>query len=123
MFATTRCGNHKTFKVLFCKHLLSHILARMDSCNSATELSKQVNLLHALNWIVQCWRSISPETVEKCFTHCGFKWAEVEQGDSLFQELAEEELQSMMDTAAALGMETGVTSDDYVNFEDGIQTC
>ena len=46
----------------------------------------------------------------------------MEPGDSLFQELAKEELQSMMDTAAALGMETGVTFDDYVNFEDGIQT-
>ena len=125
---TTSClqpldaGIIKTFKVLFRKHLLSHILARMDSCNSATELSKQVNVLHALNWIVQSWRSISPEKVKKCFTRCGFKWAEVEQGDSLFQELAKEELQSMMDTAATLGMETGVTSDDYVNFEDGIQT-
>ena len=126
---TTSClqpldaGIIKTFKVLFRKHLLSHILARMDSCNSATELSKQVNVLHALNWIVQSWRSISPETVQKCFTRCGFKWAEeVEQEDSHFQEIAEEELQSMMDTAATLGMGTGVTSDDYINFEDGIQT-
>ena len=56
-------------------------------------------------------------------TRCGFKWAEeVEQGDTHFPELAKEELQSMMDTAATLGMEAGVTSDDYFNFEDGIQT-
>ena len=67
-------GIIKMFKVLFHKHLLSHVVARMDSCNSATELSKQVNVLHVINWIVQSWKSVSAETIKKCFAHCGFKW-------------------------------------------------
>lgn len=45
----------------------------MDSASSVTELCKEVNLLHAIRWIVKSWKSVKVNTIQKCFTLVGFK--------------------------------------------------
>ena len=81
------------------------MFAHMDSCNSATELSKQVNVLHAINWIVQSWKSVSAETKKKCFACYGFKWDDHERESHVQEHI--KELQSLIDRANTLGMEGG----------------
>ena len=66
------------FKMHFQKRLLNHVISRMDECSSASELSKQVNVLHAVNWIASSWRDLEPSTITKCFAHCGFTWGNIQ---------------------------------------------
>ena len=81
---TTSClqpldaGIIKAFKMHFRKRLLNHVVSCMDECSSASELSKQVNVLHAVNWIASSWRDLEPSTIMKCFAHCGFTWSNIQ---------------------------------------------
>ena len=61
-----------TLKAHYRKRLVRHVLAEMDTANTATELSKRVNVLDAIGWLWLAWCSVSPSTIVKCFAHCGF---------------------------------------------------
>ena len=64
-------GIIKNFKTHFHKLLLQHIVAHIDSCASATELTKQLNVPHVVNWIARSWDSVSATTISSCFARCG----------------------------------------------------
>ena len=51
---------------------MRHVLAEMDTANTATELSKRVDVLDAIGWLWLAWCSVSPSTIVKCFARCGF---------------------------------------------------
>ena len=40
----------------------------MDTANTATELSKRVDVLDTIGWL---WCSVTPDTITKCFAKCG----------------------------------------------------
>ena len=53
------------------KLILTHVVSKIDDCNSATEMSKSVDLLQAIRWISQAWENVSESTIKKCFIKAG----------------------------------------------------
>ena len=95
----------------------------MDDCRSASELSKQVNVLHAVNWIANSWKEVESSTIAKCFAHCGFSWSDTsEPWNSAESGTLQISVQQLMDTAASHGMEVNMTSEEYSSAEDQILT-
>jgi hypothetical protein len=67
-------GVIQTVKLHYRKQLLRHLLFEMEEDKSATgpELAKQISLLDAVLWVKKAWRSLKPETIQKCFLKCGY---------------------------------------------------
>jgi len=61
-----------TVKSHYRKRLVRHVLAEMDTANTATELSKRVDIMDAIGWLWLAWCSVSSSTIIKCFARYGF---------------------------------------------------
>lgn len=64
-------GIIQAFKLKYMKLMLTHVVSKIDDCNSATEVCKSVDLLQAIRWIAQAWESVSESTIKKCFAKAG----------------------------------------------------
>ena len=64
-------GIIKCFKVHYRKSFLSHVIAKLETSSSASEIVKSVTILHALRWAAQAWERVSVETIKKCFRNSG----------------------------------------------------
>ncbi|GBM43762.1 hypothetical protein AVEN_247858-1 [Araneus ventricosus] len=49
-------GVIKCFKMEYRQCALRHVIARMDGCESASELSKKISVGDALDWIKTSWK-------------------------------------------------------------------
>ena len=125
-----------TVKSHYRKCLVRHVLAKMDRPNTATELSKWVDVLDAIGWLwlavvgcgwlwlavvgcgwlrlaaVDCgwgWCSVSTSTIVKCFAQCGFV-----RGWSQWQ-MKVMDWSTLMVTYRLLGR---VSWDDYITRDD-----
>ena len=58
-------------KAHYRKRLMRHVLSEMDDTQTATELSKHVDMLDAIQWLHLGWASVSDTTITKCFAKCG----------------------------------------------------
>ena len=93
-------GIIQTFKPKYMKLMLTHVVSKIDDCNSATEVSTTVDLLQAIRWIAQAWENVSESTIKKCFKKAGFlsedeslvSFPEEHQEFDPFQELEDSEL-------------------------------
>ena len=65
-------GIIQTFKPKYMKLILTHVVSKIDDCNSVTEVSKSVDLLQAIRWIAQAWENVSESTIKKFFIKAGF---------------------------------------------------
>ena len=64
-------GIIQTFKLKYMKLMLTHVVSKIDDCNSATEVFKSVDLLQAIRWIAQAWEDVSETTIKKCWFSIG----------------------------------------------------
>ena len=64
-------GIIKNFKVYYRKLLMTFILAKIDTCSSASEVLKSVSVLHAIRWVAEAWKNVSEVTIKKCFRKAG----------------------------------------------------
>ena len=64
-------GIIQAFKLKYYKRLLTHVVSKLDECNSATEICKSVNVLQAIRWTAMAWDEISETTIVKCFAKAG----------------------------------------------------
>ena len=93
-------GIIQTFKLKYMELMLTHVVSKIDDCNSATEVSKSVDLLQAIRWIAQAWEDVSESTIKKCFIKAGFlsedetpvSFSDEHQEFDPFQELADSDL-------------------------------
>ena len=93
-------GIIQTFKLKYMKLMLTHVVSKIDDCNSATEVSKSVDLLQAIRWITQAWEDVSESTINKCFIKAGFltedetpiSFSDEHKECDPFQELADSDL-------------------------------
>ncbi|KAL9960092.1 hypothetical protein ACROYT_G033497 [Oculina patagonica] len=65
-------GIIQTFKLKYMKLMLTHVVSKIDDCDSATDVCKSMDLLQAIRWIGQAWENVSESTVKKCFIKAGF---------------------------------------------------
>lgn len=49
---------------------MRHILSEIDFANTATELSKQVDIMDVTGWLWLSWWGITANTTAKCFAQC-----------------------------------------------------
>ena len=47
------------------------ILAKIETCSSASEVLQSVNVLHAIRWVAEAWKNVSETTIKKCFHKAG----------------------------------------------------
>ena len=61
-------GIIQNFKVYYRRLLLRYVLAKIDSCTSASDVVKSdVDLLTAIRWIPCAWDQVKPGTISRCF--------------------------------------------------------
>ena len=64
-------GVISNFKVHYRRLLLQYVLAKIDTANTATEVTKSVNILTALRWVALAWREVKATPIQKCFKQAG----------------------------------------------------
>jgi hypothetical protein len=69
---TLDLGIIRAFKARYRKMMLSHLISNIENCVTVTELTKQISVLDAINWINKSWNDINASTVVKCFRDAGF---------------------------------------------------
>jgi len=66
-------GIIKNVKVKYRTKLLQHVISKVDSCDSASDVAKSVNVLNAVTWISQAWKEVEPTVITNCFRHGGIQ--------------------------------------------------
>ena len=51
--------------------LLRYVLSKIDSCDTASDVVKSVNILSAIRWVSEAWSLVHSETISKCFRKAG----------------------------------------------------
>ena len=120
-------GIIQAFKLHFRKQLLTHVIARIDSCSTASEVSKGVTVLNAITWIDKAWTAVQPLTIAKCFRACGFPWlheSDESDEDTEIEEISSgvEVVQDLLSRAASSGMELAMDAEEYTRFERSMPT-
>ena len=53
------------------KLFLQHVFARIDECDTDTDVADSVNILVAIRWITKAWLAVKETTICKCFRKAG----------------------------------------------------
>ena len=64
-------GIIQAFKLEYYKRLLTHVVSKLDQCNSASDVCKSVDLLQATRWTSMAWNDVLESTVVKCIIKAG----------------------------------------------------
>ena len=64
---TLDLGIIQNFKMHYRKLFLRFVISKVDECNTASEVTKSVNVLQAIHWVAQAWKAVIEETISKCF--------------------------------------------------------
>lgn len=124
-------GIIKNFKVYYRKLLLQHIIAKLEECSTAHEVVKSVDVLIAIRWVAQAWKSVTSDTIKKCFRRAGITGKDFEvvsRGvleDDPFADLeldyGSDELQAMI---ARVGIaEDACSAEEFTSADDQLPVC
>ena len=85
----------------------------------ASLIAKDINVDDPFLWISQAQKSVSEETVQKCFARCGFK-SDPEMDYAVAEVVATDpELTSVVEMATtALSLDNPMTADEYVTWDE-----
>ena len=62
-------GVIKNFKVHYKKLLLHYVVAKIDGCSKASEVTKKITILQAIRWISEAWKKVSPDTIKNALDY------------------------------------------------------
>ena len=122
-------GIIKTFKTYYRKFLMRYIITKVEECTSAAEVVKSVNILQAIRWIAEAWKSIDPATIKKCFRKAGMLDRElaVRQLQVLtedpFSDLDDQVDSELVDLIRQVDENVQCSADCYVSADDELLTC
>ncbi|XP_050400164.1 tigger transposable element-derived protein 6 isoform X2 [Patella vulgata] len=105
-------GIIRSFKARFRLHMMNHLITRIDECNQANDLVKQITVLDAIHWIVRSWRETKVSTITKSFQRCGFDVSTDEEEDDL----------SLAKLIKSLVLSSNTSEEDFINFDNEIPT-
>jgi hypothetical protein len=77
-------GIIQNFKTYYRTLILKHILSKVDSINSASELSKSIDLLEAIYFVKKAWQQVSSTTIMNCFPKSGSRHNDVHEVNDEF---------------------------------------
>ena len=113
-------GVIRAFKALYRRWLLTHIIQKMESACSVTELTKLITVLQAIYWIDRAWGDTKESTIQKCFRWCGFVQEEPEVDEEEEDTTDHVLLQDMINHVTGGG--TDITEEDYLAMDDDLPT-
>lgn len=64
-------GIIKNFKLWYRKLLFRHVLAKIEECTTASQVTKSLTILHAIRWVAEAWKQVTSDTIKKCFRKAG----------------------------------------------------
>ncbi len=120
-------GIIKNFKVHYRTLLLKYIVAKIDECNSASEVAKSVNILVAIRWVAQAWEKVKVSTIQKCIRRAGILNDDMsdvvtcEVEDDPFQDLDEDT--NLQEVIQQVMLPDACSVQEYGNGDDEIPVC
>ena len=123
-------GIIKNFKVHYRTRLLRFVISKIETCATASEVTKSINILHAIRWVAQAWETVKPETIKKCFRKGGVldnsfavPSRPCEESDP-FEDVDEVDTSEMHDLIGQLGpTEDNCSVNEYINGDDNLPVC
>jgi len=120
----------KNFKVHYHTCLLRFVISKVETCTTASEVTKSINILHAIRWVAQAWEAVKPETIKKCFRKGGVldeSYAvsshPCEESDP-FEDVDEVDTSEMHHLIGQLGpTEANCSVSEYVSGDDNLPVC
>ena len=64
-------GIIKNFKLWYRTLLFRQVLAKIEDCTAASEVTKSLTILHAVRWVAEAWKQVPSDTIKKCFRRAG----------------------------------------------------
>jgi len=111
-------GIIKTFKSHYRKYLLKSILIESTE-KDISEVAKGINVLDAVKWIDLSWKTLSKETISKCFHKAGFNLNVVSDINDISNELIDQELKSLCESEKFPISKWN----DFISFDDDLAIC
>ena len=68
-------GITNTFKYLYRRLFLLHILAKMDASNPASQVAGSLDILSGVRWVGQAWEEVKAAMIQDCFQLAGISSA------------------------------------------------
>ena len=98
-------------------------LAQTDGSSlPASEVTKSVHILTAIQWVKQAWEAVKEETVVNCFRHCGMQATVAEPTEDPFPDLDEDEAQ-LEDLLEQLHPDNCMTATKCAEADNEVATC
>ena len=91
------------------------VIARSKDDVLASEITKQVDVLQAIEWIA--WGEVSVDTIKNCFKKCGFDENSNQDDDDNDEKVLDEEFKALFDELA----DSSMTQEEYIDFD--IEVC
>lgn len=100
---------------------MKHLLSKMDTISSVSELSKSVDILEAIYFVKSAWQQVSPTTIKNCFAKAGFKYNGVGEEDDQFTAEDDLPLSIIAELCKSSGLSDNST-EDFINIDDNLAT-
>jgi len=110
-------GIIQSFKCKYRKKLMRFVIARSKDDVLASEITKQVDVLQAIEWIAKAWGEVSVDTIKNCFKKCGFDENSNQDDDDNDEKVLDEEFKALFDELA----DSSMTQEEYIDFD--IEVC
>ena len=119
-------GIIQNFEVHYRSLFLKYVLGKIEECNSASEVSKSINVLVAIRWVAMAWLKVEEETVRKCFRKAGvldsdMATVERDEGDPFVEADECVALQGLIDKT--MSETEACPLQEYVNGEEDLPVC
>lgn len=116
-------GIIQNFKVHYRNFFLRYVLAKMDDCDGASDVSRSINVLVAISWVAMAWSLVEEESIKN-----GFRKAGVLDSDAALVVRDEKHppdeclaLQSLIDKTMSNG--EACPLEVYVSADSGLPVC
>lgn len=110
-------GIIQSFKCKYRKKLMRFVIARSKDDVLASEITKQVDVLQAIEWIAKAWGEVSVDTIKNCFKKCGFDENSNQDDDDNDEKVLDEEFKALFDELD----DSSMTQEEYIDFD--IEVC
>ncbi|CAC5356722.1 unnamed protein product [Mytilus coruscus] len=110
-------GIIRAFKARYRKHMLKHVITKIDNCTYNTSLTKEIKVLDAVHWIDNSWSDTKESTITSCFRNAGFPVVNPDENiDSDNEEDPDDDIQ----LSELMGMVRQCSGHDDITFDEMI---
>ncbi|XP_071057062.1 tigger transposable element-derived protein 6-like [Onthophagus taurus] len=107
----------------FDKNMVSQLLSKIDFAESASKLSKSIDILESLYFIKSAWQKVTPKTIRNCFKKAGFLMDQGSSTDSNYDvedNLPLARLADLFKCSKRLGIDNVKTPEEYLTVDQNV---